>query len=67
MKNHALAKDLKEGVFNDDSLMITKGNVGNFSIEVENSELNSFDSYLYEFESDRDSDFVEMLNHKISL
>jgi hypothetical protein len=67
MKNYALAKDLKDGVFNDDSLIITKGNVGNFSIEVENSELNSIDSYLYEFKSDRDSDFVEMLNHKISL
>ena len=65
MKNYALDKDLKDGVFNDNSLIITKGNVGQFSIEVENHELNSIDSYLYKFEVDRNSDFVEMLNNKI--
>lgn len=62
MKNYALSKDLKSGVFKDSSLKITKGNVGDFSIEVENSELNSIDSYLYENESDRDVDFNELKN-----
>ena len=62
MKNHTLTKDLKDGVFKDSSLRITKGNVGDFSIEVENPELNSVDSYLYKNESDRDVDFNELKN-----
>ena len=65
MKNSTLAKDVKDGIFENDSLIITKGNVGQLSIEVENHELNSIDSYLYKFEVDRNSDFVEMLNNKI--
>jgi hypothetical protein len=60
MKNYALSKDLKSGVFKDSSLKITKGNVGDFSIEVENPELNSVDSYLYKNENDRDSDYNEL-------
>jgi hypothetical protein len=67
MKNSTLDKDVKDRIFENDSLIITKGNVGQFSIEVENHELNSIDSYLYKFEVDRNSDFVEMLNYKISL
>ena len=63
MKNYALSKDLKSGVFKDSSLIITKGNIGDFSIEVENPEFNSVDSYLYENKSDRDSDYNKLKNN----
>lgn len=63
MKNYALSKDLKGGVFNNRSLKISKGNVGDFSIEIFNEEFNSIDSYLYEKEIDRDSDYNELKNN----
>jgi hypothetical protein len=60
MKNYALNNDIKSGVFNNGKLKIYRGIVGGFSIEVENEELNSIDSYMYEIEGDRDSDILEL-------
>jgi len=57
MINQALEKDIKDLVFEDKSLLIKKGTVGGFSIEVESETYISFDSYIYKNESDRDKDF----------
>ena len=61
MKNYALTKDLKEGVFKNLFLKISIGSVGGYSIEVEDEELNSFASYTYKVEEERDLDFNTLL------
>jgi|LakMenE18May11ns_1017448.scaffolds.fasta_scaffold8495729_1 hypothetical protein len=60
MKNFALTNDWKSGVFNSGKLKIDRGTVGGCSIEVENEELSSIDSYLYDNEIDRDKDIMEL-------
>ncbi len=66
MKNYALNNDIKSGLFNNNKLKIYKGSVSGFSIEVEDEEMNSVESYLYDNDSDRDVDIKELTSHIFS-
>ncbi len=60
MKNLALKNSLKSILENHENHKVTKGTIGDCSIEIEQIEPPSFDSYLYSAESKRDSDFEEL-------
>jgi hypothetical protein len=62
MINLTLKKDVKEGVFENSLLKVSKGTVGGFSIEVEEDELNAFSSYIYKKVTDRDLDYSLLMN-----
>jgi hypothetical protein len=62
MINLTLKKDVKEGVFENSLLKVSKGTVGGFSIEVEEDELNAFSSYIYKKVTDRDLDYSVLMN-----
>lgn len=62
MINLTLKKDVKEGVFENSLLKVSKGIVGGFSIEVEEDELNAFSSYIYKKVTDRDLDYSVLMN-----
>lgn len=61
MINLTLSKDVKEGVFKNSLLKLSKGSVGGFSIEVEEEELNAFTSYIYKEVTDRDQDYSRLI------
>ena len=61
MINLTLSKDVKEGVFKNSLLKVSKGKVGGFSIEVEEEELNAFTSYIYKKVTDRDRDYSRLM------
>ena len=61
MINLTLKKDVKEGVFKNSLLKISKGIVGGFSIEVEEEELSAITSYIYKKVTDRDLDYSRLM------
>lgn len=60
MKNLALKNSLKSILENHENHKVTKGTIGDCSIEIEQFDPPSFDSYLYSDETKRDADFEEL-------
>lgn len=63
MLNKTLERDLKslKKIYKDNNDSIYKGDVGNSSIEVEES-YDKFTSYIYKSETLRDKDFNQLIN-----
>jgi hypothetical protein len=60
--NIVLKSDFKDLKKNADKLIITKGNVSGYSIEIEDTTTQSQSSYIYyERDGDRDKDFELLL------
>ena len=61
MKNKSLKTDLKEIISNPSNVIIKKGGVSMYSIEIEFIEETTFSSYVYYDRVDeRDADFQEL-------